>query len=162
MPRWSDSDGLPRKNLREGTHSCLECRRRKVRCNFEPHTHKCVQCLRRDNDCTPQQYRDTPSFLQERSGHHDLLTQSLKQILNQHQQTSSSSANISNGTDLNKTSSEFQYTQFSKPASTQNLLLSANDAELVIPNCAPLFSLFNRSTSPRDQRGYTNNDLQIL
>lgn len=118
-------------------------------------------------DCTPQQDRDTPSLPPEMGVTHDLLSLSLKQILIQLQQSSPSSANKFNSTERNKSSSEFQTTQFPTSVSTQSPLLSPNDAGLV-PNCAPLFSLFNRSAVSPDQNDYAKsgapgkNDLQIL
>ena len=50
----SDSDSHRRKRLRKGTHSCLECRRRKVRCIFEPNSQRCDNCMLRETACTKQ------------------------------------------------------------------------------------------------------------
>ncbi len=40
--------------MRKGTHSCLECRQRKVRCVGEPNAHKCNGCAVRELQCTDQ------------------------------------------------------------------------------------------------------------
>ncbi|OQD61439.1 hypothetical protein PENPOL_c017G01112 [Penicillium polonicum] len=41
--------------MRRGTHSCLACRRRKVRCSFySPHSNSCDNCARRKTACIPQ------------------------------------------------------------------------------------------------------------
>ena len=41
--------------MRKGTHSCLECRRRKVRCVSGPHARKCNGCSVRELECTDQE-----------------------------------------------------------------------------------------------------------
>ena len=43
--------------MRKGTHSCLECRRRKVRCVIEPNAQKCNGCSARNSQCTEQEIR---------------------------------------------------------------------------------------------------------
>lgn len=41
--------------VRKGTHSCWECRRRKVKCVFaSPTDARCITCQRRDSTCTSQ------------------------------------------------------------------------------------------------------------
>ena len=62
LTQLTDDLDCPRqKPMRKGTHSCLECRRRKVRCTFEPHAHKCKGCLTRDLACPNQDYRRSRS-----------------------------------------------------------------------------------------------------
>ena len=51
----SDSDSHPRKRFRKGTHSCLQCRRRKVRCVFESNSLRCENCIVRDSLCLQQE-----------------------------------------------------------------------------------------------------------
>ena len=48
-------DSLPRRTMRRGTHSCLECRQRKVRCVSEPHARKCNGCSLKELPCTDQE-----------------------------------------------------------------------------------------------------------
>ena len=53
----SGSDSNPRrKRLRKGTHSCIQCRRRKVRCIFESNSSRCENCIARDASCTQQDF----------------------------------------------------------------------------------------------------------
>jgi len=53
-PRSISSD-WPTKRLRLGTKSCAECRRRKVRCIFEPNTKICKECAAHEVECISQQ-----------------------------------------------------------------------------------------------------------
>ncbi|KAH7109516.1 hypothetical protein EDB81DRAFT_929624 [Dactylonectria macrodidyma] len=58
-----DSAGSPkpRRILRKGTHSCAECKRRKVRCFFDNSTDAvCVGCQRRGTPCIGQEFIDIP------------------------------------------------------------------------------------------------------
>ncbi|KAN0113280.1 hypothetical protein V8E51_006231 [Hyaloscypha variabilis] len=51
----SISSDRPSKRLRLGTKSCAECRRRKVRCIFEPNTTVCKECAAHEAECISQQ-----------------------------------------------------------------------------------------------------------
>lgn len=51
---------MPRKRIRKGTHSCLECGRRKTRCVFAPDTQICNGCASRRLACTDQEYSAIP------------------------------------------------------------------------------------------------------
>jgi hypothetical protein len=53
-PKSATSD-RPAKRLRLGTKSCAECRRRKVRCIFEPNSKICKECSAHDSECISQQ-----------------------------------------------------------------------------------------------------------
>ena len=58
--------------MRKGTHSCLECRQRKVRCVSEPHARKCNGCSARELPCTNQEsYRSTSPISSERRSTRD-------------------------------------------------------------------------------------------
>ncbi|KEF54119.1 uncharacterized protein A1O9_09914 [Exophiala aquamarina CBS 119918] len=62
-----DSDsheaGAKRRRLRKGTHSCWECKRRKVRCSFESATDAtCVPCRRRGAKCINQDLPEDASL----------------------------------------------------------------------------------------------------
>ena len=51
--------GPPRKKMRKGTKSCLECRRRKIKCTFEPgSTAVCKECYARGSTCIDQEHGD--------------------------------------------------------------------------------------------------------
>ena len=60
-----------RRKLRKGTRSCWDCKKRKVRCNFENETDTvCVPCRRRGATCISQdqQVPDEQAFQEENSG----------------------------------------------------------------------------------------------
>ncbi|KAF1999788.1 hypothetical protein P154DRAFT_599987 [Amniculicola lignicola CBS 123094] len=53
--------GLPRRILRKGTHSCAECKRRKIRCFFDrTSAGVCMPCQRRGSPCISQELVDVP------------------------------------------------------------------------------------------------------
>ncbi|KAL9091634.1 MAG: hypothetical protein Q9165_004710 [Trypethelium subeluteriae] len=60
MPRSSaspdpEADKRPLKKMRKGTHSCFECRRRKIRCIFSPENSSvCSECFARGSKCLGQ------------------------------------------------------------------------------------------------------------
>ncbi|KAF2639597.1 hypothetical protein P280DRAFT_508037 [Massarina eburnea CBS 473.64] len=56
----SAADVPPTKRLRVGTKSCLECRRRKIRCIFEPRTSVCNSCHLHGAVCRPQKGAPIP------------------------------------------------------------------------------------------------------
>ncbi|KAK9241589.1 hypothetical protein V1506DRAFT_196438 [Lipomyces tetrasporus] len=52
----------PRRTLRKGTHSCAECKRRKIRCYFDRTSAAvCVECHRRGSPCMSQEFVDVPA-----------------------------------------------------------------------------------------------------
>ncbi|KAH7073053.1 hypothetical protein FB567DRAFT_401680, partial [Paraphoma chrysanthemicola] len=55
MPK---EESLPtRKKMRKGTHSCFECRRRKIRCIFQPdNPDVCSECFARGSRCVDQEH----------------------------------------------------------------------------------------------------------
>ncbi|KAL1888062.1 hypothetical protein Sste5346_009799 [Sporothrix stenoceras] len=56
-----------RRKVRKGTHSCWECRRRKIRCQFSsPDDTVCIGCRARGSACRSQEFADeTPSPQQQ-------------------------------------------------------------------------------------------------
>ncbi|AEO58323.1 hypothetical protein MYCTH_2305582 [Thermothelomyces thermophilus ATCC 42464] len=55
MPAGAADTEPTRRRLRRGTSSCHECRRRKVRCDFDPGSAgSCTPCRRRRLECVPQ------------------------------------------------------------------------------------------------------------
>ena len=48
--------------MRKGTHSCLECRRRKIRCKYEPGAENCARCTTKGLECTEQEYGDAKAL----------------------------------------------------------------------------------------------------
>ncbi|KAJ9239155.1 hypothetical protein DTO169E5_4445 [Paecilomyces variotii] len=56
-----DLEGPPRKKMRKGTRSCIECRRRKIRCTFDPERHNvCNECYARGSVCIDQEHGSLP------------------------------------------------------------------------------------------------------
>ncbi|KAK0615156.1 hypothetical protein B0T17DRAFT_379367 [Bombardia bombarda] len=50
---------IRRRKVRKGTHSCWECRRRKIRCQFSPNNDTvCVPCQARGSACRSQEFAD--------------------------------------------------------------------------------------------------------
>ncbi|MCJ1284220.1 hypothetical protein MMC26_003551 [Xylographa opegraphella] len=47
--------------VRKGTHSCVECRRRKIKCISDSNTRVCAGCTTRGTRCVPQEYSDAKS-----------------------------------------------------------------------------------------------------
>ena len=60
-PSTDSEVGGPRKKIRKGTHSCLECRRRKIRCVFIQNARICNECTSRGTACVDQQYSSAKS-----------------------------------------------------------------------------------------------------
>ncbi|RMD43666.1 hypothetical protein DV735_g1477, partial [Chaetothyriales sp. CBS 134920] len=55
--------GPLRKKMRKGTKSCLECRRRKIKCTFEPgRVQICNECHARGSACIDQEHGDAPVY----------------------------------------------------------------------------------------------------
>ncbi|KAI9829648.1 MAG: hypothetical protein M1826_005538 [Phylliscum demangeonii] len=65
VPQTKADDARPRKRMRKGTHSCLECKRRKVRCTFLPGDSTfCIECTQRGSLCVSQDQEDLHDELQ--------------------------------------------------------------------------------------------------
>lgn len=55
MLLWPDESSSKRRKVRHGTHSCHECRRRKVNCLYTtPDSTTCIVCERRGTQCISQ------------------------------------------------------------------------------------------------------------
>ncbi len=61
-PSSETSDYNPRKRMRKGTHSCLECRRRKIRCIYEQDATACTRCTTKRLHCADQEYGDAKAL----------------------------------------------------------------------------------------------------
>lgn len=56
-----------RKKMRKGTHSCFECRRRKIRCVFSPdNSTTCTECFARGSRCVDQEHVDADVIVDHR------------------------------------------------------------------------------------------------
>ncbi|WAO91343.1 Zn(2)-C6 fungal-type domain-containing protein [Fusarium falciforme] len=57
-----------RRNIRKGTRSCWECKRRKARCTFENASDTvCISCSRRGSTCVSQEYPEETSQARQSS-----------------------------------------------------------------------------------------------
>jgi hypothetical protein len=62
---FDHNQGPARKKMRKGTKSCLECRRRKIKCTFEPgRTAICNECYARGSTCIDQEHGDIQTYTQ--------------------------------------------------------------------------------------------------
>lgn len=63
MASEDDNDDQPRvKRMRKGTKSCAECRRRKIKCIYEPtRPDICRDCFERGSTCIDQEHADHQS-----------------------------------------------------------------------------------------------------
>ena len=53
--------------MRKGTHSCFECRRRKIRCIFSPDNPSiCTECFARGSRCVDQEHADSDVVVDQR------------------------------------------------------------------------------------------------
>ncbi|KAL8900432.1 MAG: hypothetical protein Q9207_005704 [Kuettlingeria erythrocarpa] len=82
-PSSESSDYNPRKRMRKGTHSCLECRRRKIRCIFEPDATDCTRCITKQLDCTEQEYGDAKALGADKRKSMRERTSELEGMINQ-------------------------------------------------------------------------------
>lgn len=58
--------GAKRRKVRKGTHSCWECKRRKMKCRFDPRiaSASCNGCRRRGSQCISQEFpEDLSSYV---------------------------------------------------------------------------------------------------
>ncbi|KAF2433302.1 hypothetical protein EJ08DRAFT_658204 [Tothia fuscella] len=62
-----ESGSGSRKKMRKGTHSCFECRRRKIRCIFPPdNPNSCTECFARGSRCVDQEHAETDIVVDHR------------------------------------------------------------------------------------------------
>lgn len=65
----SDEPAPKRRKVRKGTHSCWECRQRKVKCTFSSLDDAiCITCHRRGTKCTSQVVLDGPKMAESDTG----------------------------------------------------------------------------------------------
>ncbi|KAK7606993.1 hypothetical protein BKA81DRAFT_408717 [Phyllosticta paracitricarpa] len=60
-------EGGIRKRMRKGTHSCFECRRRKIRCIYsDDHPGQCTECFARGSKCVDQEHAESDAVVDNR------------------------------------------------------------------------------------------------
>lgn len=71
-----------RKKMRKGTHSCFECRRRKIRCIFSPDNPSiCTECFARGSRCVDQEHADSDVIVDHRKNLRERVAQ-LESLVN--------------------------------------------------------------------------------
>ena len=76
------TQGPPRKKMRKGTKSCLECRRRKIKCTFEAgRPQVCNECYARGSTCIDQEHGDINTYTQNTQA--DQVSYSLRERVTQ-------------------------------------------------------------------------------
>ncbi|KAJ9656117.1 hypothetical protein H2198_005173 [Neophaeococcomyces mojaviensis] len=70
MNAQSDENAAKRRKFRKGTHSCWQCRRRKVKCTFSsPEDATCISCHRQGTKCIRQGDLGEPETTKNNTGH---------------------------------------------------------------------------------------------
>jgi hypothetical protein len=69
-PSHYASSEAKRRKVRKGTHSCWECKRRKMKCVFSPITNAtCIGCERRGSSCVSQEFSEDVSLAGDQARH---------------------------------------------------------------------------------------------
>ncbi|KAL9038675.1 MAG: hypothetical protein Q9214_005186 [Letrouitia sp. 1 TL-2023] len=150
-PSTESSGENPRKRMRKGTHSCLECRRRKIRCIYEPNVSVCNRCLSKKLACTGQVYGDAKALgvdkrksMKERTGElESMIGQILQKLEN------NGSGNIANA---GLQSSEMTAAEALRCLRTELLPTTTLGADVLQQPPSTLQSL-NLDSSPESNRG---------
>ncbi|KAK8237439.1 hypothetical protein IWZ00DRAFT_445483 [Phyllosticta capitalensis] len=59
-------EGGIRKRMRKGTHSCFECRRRKIKCIYNENSTTCTECFARGSRCIDQENAESDTVVDNR------------------------------------------------------------------------------------------------
>lgn len=85
MSARSDESTAKRRKVRKGTHSCWECRRRKVKCIFgSPDDATCVTCRQRKTECVSQLSSDGPDTRDYNTEHEERRAAPDGQLVGEH------------------------------------------------------------------------------
>jgi len=128
----------PRKNMRKGTHSCYECRRRKVRCIFAKDSAACEGCTARGKRCTEQSREllqdaalETRESLRERVARLEAIIKASSSA----RRTPGHSEHVSQSPQTNEISSESSTTSIANTSTPSSLLL--NNTSISIAGDSP-------------------------
>lgn len=158
------SQGPPRKKMRKGTRSCLECRRRKIKCNFEPGRPAiCNECYARGSTCIDQEHGDTQTHAQttiEQSNYSlrervSQLEGLVKQVLNRLPEKpgeSTSTNSDSDQIDKNQVDAQAAEVLKSLKSSLRQVDVNAQESVLLpggIRDNAPALTLFDNAVLTR-------------
>lgn len=155
----SNSESRPRKRMRKGTHSCLECRRRKIRCVFAPDALVCNGCSSRGLKCTDQEYSalnaelsETKTTIPTREEEREILVRQVLQRLGAFPELSNRAESQMDVTEaISSLRCELlpsTFTAIDVSAGRQTSLLESSDGGTIPTHChrfgkAPLLSLFD-------------------
>ncbi|RMZ88038.1 hypothetical protein DV736_g4733, partial [Chaetothyriales sp. CBS 134916] len=155
--------GPARKKMRKGTKSCLECRRRKIKCTFEPGRPQiCNECHTRGSACIDQEHGDIQVYGQQTA---DQSSQSLrervsaleglvKQVLDKLPDGQAASSSSSPSVDGNRIDAQAaEVLKSLKTSKTATSLLLTDDDFLPggVRGDAPTLTLFNNAVIQRKE-----------
>lgn len=147
--------------MRKGTKSCLECRRRKIKCNFEPGRPAiCNECYARGSTCIDQEHGDINTYtqatseqssysLRERVSH---LEDLVKQVLHRLPENSANDGSAAADTDKNQLDAQAAEVLKSLKSSLRQADTS-NEESILLPGGlredAPALTLFDNAVITR-------------
>ncbi|KAF2792735.1 hypothetical protein K505DRAFT_325977 [Melanomma pulvis-pyrius CBS 109.77] len=153
MPKEA-TDLAVRKKMRKGTHSCFECRRRKIRCIFPPdNSDVCSECFARGSRCVDQEHAspdvivDHRKNLRERVSRLEALVDSLLEDKTERSVTDTSSSKTPNII----TRDTFPPTPLSSDASS-TILQNAQRAPSDRGHHIPILSVFEDALNDAEVR----------
>ncbi|KAF2708550.1 hypothetical protein K504DRAFT_380369 [Pleomassaria siparia CBS 279.74] len=160
MPKQA-TDLAVRKKMRKGTHSCFECRRRKIRCIFPPdNSDVCSECFARGSRCVDQEHAspdvivDHRKNLRERVSRLEALVDSLLEDKVERSVTDTSSSKTPNMA----TRDTFPPTPLSSDASSavvHNALQNTQRAPSDRGHHIPILSIFEDALNDAEDQART-------
>ncbi|KAF9730679.1 hypothetical protein PMIN06_004171 [Paraphaeosphaeria minitans] len=161
MPK---EESLPtRKKMRKGTHSCFECRRRKIRCIYPvDNPNVCSECFARGSRCIDQEHADPEVVvdhrknLRERVSRLEALVDSL--LEEKTERSTSDSASMSHSNYVSRTPNlvtkdTFPPTPLSSEASASiNILKETQRAPSDRGHHVPILSIFEDALNDAEER----------
>ncbi|KAF1971412.1 hypothetical protein BU23DRAFT_470958 [Bimuria novae-zelandiae CBS 107.79] len=159
MPK---EESLPtRKKMRKGTHSCFECRRRKIRCIFPPdNPNVCSECFARGSRCIDQEHADPEVVVDHRKNLRERVSrlEALVDSLLEEKTERSTSDSVSLSNSLSKspnviTKDAFSPTPLSSGASSAiNVLRDVQRAPSDRGHHVPILSIFEDALNDAEER----------
>ncbi|OAL28500.1 hypothetical protein AYO20_09448 [Fonsecaea nubica] len=162
---FDHSQGPPRKKMRKGTKSCLECRRRKIKCTFEPgRPAVCNECYARGSTCIDQEHGDIHTYTQATSEQSSYslrervsqLEDLVKQVLHRLPEKDGGAQGDASGSDSDKSQLDAQAAEVLKslksslrqenPSTEESILLPGG-----LRDDAPALSLFDNAVLERKE-----------
>ncbi|KIW98598.1 uncharacterized protein Z519_00259 [Cladophialophora bantiana CBS 173.52] len=162
---FDHNQGPPRKKMRKGTKSCLECRRRKIKCNFEPgRPAVCNECYARGSTCIDQEHGDIHTYTQSTSEQSSYslrervsqLEDLVKQVLNRLPEKDTSAHGDSSAPESDKSQLDAQAAEVLKSLKSSLRQENASTEEsIVLPgglrDDAPALTLFDNAVIERKE-----------